>query len=271
VGLRAQVERDTKERPKSRVPKKASQVGEEESSLGDAPRAKAELKELRKSMERLDLRKPTKEEGFRKVLGFQEETGKFIKRELPDHAMVISQGWPLWTFALEGLGFRSVSTITSFDSPASKAEFQATKMGSTLVKKEELLPWLDENDLKGILFVQEEQAFLEAAYHRLCSTYEFGCIMRMVFVCSDVSFTSKDSLRVSHSNAGGVTDGEWSISTQEIPLDKVKLTKVKRSLKHVLRTTEGASSGRQLIGLEKNILTGINLLKFGEISSAVST
>jgi len=64
------VERETKERPKSRVPKKETQVGEEESSLGDAPRAEAELKELRKSMERLDLQKPTEGEGFRKILGF---------------------------------------------------------------------------------------------------------------------------------------------------------------------------------------------------------
>ena len=153
---RAQVERKIEVRPKSRVPKKAFQVVEEESSLGDAPRAEAELKELRKSMERLDLRKPMKEEGFRKILGFQEETEKFIKRKLPDHAMVISQGWSLWAFALEGLGFRRVSTIASFNSPASKVEFQATEMGSTLVNKEELSPWLDENDVKGIIFVQGE-------------------------------------------------------------------------------------------------------------------
>jgi len=82
--------------------------------------------------------------------------------------------------------------------------------------------------VKGIIFVQGEQAFLKAAYHRLCSTYEFGIIMHMVFICLDVSFTSEDSLHVSHSNAGGVTDGEWSFYTQEKPLDKVKLTKVKK-------------------------------------------
>ena len=125
--------------------------------------------------------------------------------------------------------------------------------------------------MKGIIFVQGEQAFLEAAYHRLCSTYDFGSIMRIVFVCSDVSFTSEDSLQVSHSNAGGVTDGEWSFYTQEIPLDKVKSTKVKRSLKYVLRTTEGASSARQLKKFESYILTGSDLLLFGEKSSAVST
>jgi len=85
---------ETKERPKARVPKKETQVGEEDRSSEDAPRAEADLKDLRKSMERLDLKKPTEGESFRKILGFQEETGKFIKRELPDHAMVISKGWP---------------------------------------------------------------------------------------------------------------------------------------------------------------------------------
>ena len=73
--LRAEVEREIKERPKARLPKKALQVGEEESLFGDALRAdEAELKELNKSMENLHLRKPTKKESFRKVLGFQEET-----------------------------------------------------------------------------------------------------------------------------------------------------------------------------------------------------
>jgi len=60
-----------------------------------------------------------------------------------------------------------VSTIASFDSQASKAEFQAMEMGSTLLNKEELSPWLDEIDAKGIIFAQGEQAFLEAAYRRV--------------------------------------------------------------------------------------------------------
>jgi len=210
---RAAVEWEVEERPKARLPLKASQVGEEKCPLGCAQRVEAELKEMNKSMENLHLRKSPDIEGFCKVLGFQEETGRFIKRELPDHAMVISQGWPSWTFALEGLGFCSVSTITSFDSPASKAEFQATEMGSTLVSKEELSPWLDRNDVKGMIFVQGEQ----------CSTYEFGSIMRILFVCSNVSFTSKDSLQVSHSNAGGVTDGEWLFYRQVIPLELSKV------------------------------------------------
>ena len=223
-------------------------------------------------MEKLQLRKPPEREGFRKVLGFQEETGEFVKQELPDLAMVISQGRPSWTFALEGLGFCSVSTIASFNSLASKTEIQATEMGSTLVSKEDLSPWLDRNNVKGIIFVQGEQAFLlEAAYHRLWLSYELGSIMSIVFVCLDVSFTSEDSLRVSHSNAGGVTNGEWSFYTQEIPLEKVKLSKVKRRLNHVLRITEWTGSTRQLGKFKENFLTGNDLLHFGDKSRALKT
>ena len=271
MGLGAQVEMGKVKRPKVRVPKRETQVGKEERLSGGPLAAESDLKDLRKSMERLELKKPVERESFIKVLGFQEETGNFRKRELPDHAMVIAQGWPSWTFALEGLGFRSVSTIASFGSQASQEEFQATEMGSTLVDKAELSPWLEANDVKGIIFVQGEQAFLEAAYHRLCSTYEFGNIMRIVFVCSDVSFTSEDGLRVSHSSAGGITDGEWTFYTQAIPLVKVKPSRVRRRLKHVLRTTEGAGSRRQLKGFGDNILSEGDLLKFGEEASAVST
>ena len=119
-------------------------------------------------------------------------------------------------------------------------------MGSTLVSKEELSSWLERYDDKGIVFVQGEQAFLKAAYHKLCSTDEFRVTERIVFVCWDVAFTSADSLRVSHADAGGITDGEWSFYTQVVPLANVKLSKVKRRLKHVLRTTEGAGSKYQL-------------------------
>jgi hypothetical protein len=247
-----------------KAPMEASQVGKRENSESEW------VEMLSEGMEKLKLRSvPEEREGFGEMLGFQEETGQFVKRVLPDHAMVISQGWPSWTFALEGLGFCSVSTIASFDSSASKAEFQATEMGSTLVNKEELSPWLERHDDKGIVFVQGEQAFLEAAYHKLCSSDEFRIVERIVFVCSDVTFTSADSLRVSHADAGGITNGEWSFYTQAVPLTSLKLSKVKRRLKHVLRTTEGAGSNHQLDKISGGLLNGNDLLPFGEKTSAV--
>ena len=49
----------------------------------------------------------------------------------------------------------------------------------------------------------------------------------------------------------------------------VKLSKVKRRLKHVLRTTEGAGSKYQLGKISGDLLEGNDLLPFGEKSSAV--
>ena len=48
--------------------------------------------------------------------GFQVECGIFKHYKLPFDALILSQGWPSWTFAIEGLGFRSVSTLAYFDS-----------------------------------------------------------------------------------------------------------------------------------------------------------
>ena len=54
-------------------------------------------------------------------------------------------------------------------------------------------------------------------------------------------------------------------------MDKVKLSKVKRRLKYVLRTTKGASSARQLVKFKENVFTRNDLLHFGDSSSAVMT
>ena len=209
-----------------------------------------------------------------KSAGFQEENGVFIKHELKEHAMVISQGWPSWSFALEGLGFASVSTIASFESESSKTEFQATAMGDTLVAKEELDHWLERIRLPsvgGIVFVQGEQAFLDVAYRKLHSTEEPGDGLRIVYVCSDVTFTSDDGFRISHLDAGGITDGEWSFYTEMLDFNNVTKSRVVRSLRHILRTTEGAASSKQLRKVARKVLEASDLLPFGEKINAVKT
>jgi len=52
-------------------------------------------------------------------------------------------------------------------------------------------------------------------------------------------------------------------------LANIKLLKVKRRLKHVLRTTEGAGSKYQLDKIGGDLLKGNDLLLFGEKSGAV--
>ena len=51
---------------------------------------------------------------------------------------MLSQGWPSWTFALEGLGFESVSTIAAFSSLTSREEFRPTDMSGTLIGGDKL-------------------------------------------------------------------------------------------------------------------------------------
>jgi len=145
-------------------------------------------------------------------LGFQDELGLFKTRRLEQHALVLSQGWPSWTFGLEGLGFKSVSTIAAFPSLSSREEFRATEMSSTLMGGDKLHPWLVDHSSDGILFVQGEREYLEAAHHKLD---EFENI-QVIYACSDPSFWSADRARVSHKNCGGVTDGEWTIYSEGI-------------------------------------------------------
>jgi hypothetical protein len=176
-------------------------------------------------------------------IGYQEEIGVFLKRELSDHALVISQGWPSWSYALEGLGFKSVSTLASFDSITSREEFKATSMGDTLINQKELNNWLESHCQDGILFVQGERTFLETAYHRTIDLYPN---LKLVYICTNTKFFTADGYRLSHANSGGVTDGEWTYYLEGLSPDPVPITKVSRNLGHVLRTTESASSERKI-------------------------
>jgi len=103
--------------------------------------------------------------------GFQEELGLFKNWRLEQYALVLLQGWSSWTFGLTGLGFESVSNIAAFPSLSSREEFHATD---------------------GILSVQAEREYLEAAHHKL---EEFENI-QVVYACSDPSFWSADGARV---------------------------------------------------------------------------
>lgn len=66
------------------------------------------------------------------------------------HALVVSQGWPLWTFALEGLGLKILSTVASFLSLGSRQEFLATEVGATLINKRVLSDWLSAHKTMGL-------------------------------------------------------------------------------------------------------------------------
>jgi hypothetical protein len=176
--------------------------------------------------------------------GFQVECGSFKPRQLDCNALVISQGWPSWTFALEGLGFKSVSTLASFDSVSSREEFLNTEASDTLISQHELNPWLEVNSLEGIIFVQGDQSFLESVHHK-----QLNCIdnPRLVYICTEQDVFTADGVQVSHHQVGGVTDGKWTVYIENLICSLSFDSKVKRTLGHILSTTEGTSYGNPLV------------------------
>ena len=175
-------------------------------------------------------------------IGLQVVKGEFELTPLDQNALVISQGWPSWTFALDGLGFSSISTIASFRSISSREEFRATSLGSTLIPKESWSSWAEKYDTNGIIFVQGDRIFLESIFLK----YEAFDNLKLIFCCNDPEFWTADGWRESHVLAGGVTNGSWTFYKQNIQLPSIPLPNIKRSLRHVLRTTEGESSKRQM-------------------------
>lgn len=154
----------------------------------------------------------------------------------------MSQGWPSWAFALDGLGFSSILTSAYFPSLSSKEEFKSTSLGCSLINNASIEDWLDQKGDLGILFIQGDQSFLSDMYHRLDKFDD----LRVVFGCSDPDFWTADGWRESHSACGGVTSGEWTFYCQNIVLSPDRLPSIDRSLRHVLRTTEGQSSASAL-------------------------
>ena len=82
------------------------------------------------------------------------------------------------------------------------------------------------------------------AYQQPHSAKEPGDGLRIVYVCADVTFISDDSFQISHLDAGGITNGKWSFYTEMLDFKDVTRSGVVRSLRHILRTTEGAASNK---------------------------
>jgi hypothetical protein len=175
-------------------------------------------------------------------IGFQVIKGEIELTPLDQNALVISQGWPSWSFALDGLGFASISTLANFRSLSSRDEFRHTTLGSTLLHHDNWNDWLTRHSDNGIIFVQGDRAFLESIFLR-CESFDS---LRLVYCCSDPDFWTADGWRESHTTAGGVTDGSWTFYKQNLLLSSAVIPPIRRSLRHVLRTTESASSARSL-------------------------
>jgi hypothetical protein len=238
----------------------------EEESLKDEKEVKGKEDEGDEEYKRDKVEKEENEEN--KSFKLQTETGTFQHLQLEMHALVIAQGWPSWSYALEGLGFASTSTLASFENVSSREEFLVTDLGSTLIHQSKLNDWLSEHSEDGIIFIQGDRQFLESVYYK---TLDAVTKLRLVYVCTDQKFYTADGFRVSHTQAGGVTDGEWTCYIEGLRPSSIPKTKVERRLRHLLRTTEGASSPKQLEDFGGISLCNNDLVPWGIRSCQVNT
>jgi hypothetical protein len=159
-------------------------------------------------------------------IGFQEVHGSISHSQVDEPVLVIAQGWPSWSFALDGLGFGSITTSAQFPSLSSKEEFKSTSLGPSLISNHSIDDWIAKHGETGLLFIQGDQPFLSSIFHRFENFDE----LRVVFGCSDPNFWTADGWRESHSGCGGVTNGTWTFYCQNVPLSSSSLPAISRSL-----------------------------------------
>ena len=91
--------------------------------------------------------------------------------------------------------------------------------------------WLEKHSENDISFIQGDRQFLESVYYK---TLDAMSQVRLVYMCTDTDFYLADGFRVSHIQAGGVTDGQWTCHTEGLRPSPTSETKVKRKLRHEL-------------------------------------
>ncbi|GFH49897.1 hypothetical protein CTEN210_06373 [Chaetoceros tenuissimus] len=156
--------------------------------------------------------------------------------------LVLAQGWPSWSYALQGLGFSSIFTYVEGLSLSAMAEVQATCIGKTIVKNDQLSSLLEDEEM--CVFVQGSREFLETIYLRFFDSDEFT--RKVIYVCEDIAKEfSYDAIPLTHSELGGVTSGSWQVYAPGTSL-KVERNHVHRQLRHILSTVEGHSNRKTL-------------------------
>ena len=164
-------------------------------------------------------------------ISFQVATGIIKPASLSNNVLVISQGWPSWTFALDGLGFKSIKTIASFSSIMNRDEFRTTSLGTTLLNRKFLQDWIATNRQEGIIFIQSDSSFFSATA-KVLPSFES---LKVIFVCTDINFFTAEGWRESHAIAGGITNGIFTCYAQHLRLPRSDHNAlVFRTLKHVL-------------------------------------
>ena len=111
---------------------------------------------------------------------------------------------------------------------------------------------------------------MDLIYHKFtCSNNDDR--LRLIYVCTDQSFFTADGFRYSHAEAGGITDGSWTCYSEGLRLTKPPISKVQRTLGHILKATEGRSSKQSLKDIEYKKLKFEDRIRWQATSLSVLT
>ena len=187
----------------------------------ESPNKRVKLNLITQSLQDMSIDMPPMEDfNEDSNLGFQVAKGIFFAEELEYHALILSQGWPSWAFALDGLGFETISTVASFPSLTSRDEFRSTAIGKSLMNMHSLEAWTSKHEEDGIIFVQGKRSYFEQCMSGVIDWED----RRVIFCCSDSDFFIADGWRESHAEAGGITNGSWTCYSQNVTLSEVNTT-----------------------------------------------
>lgn len=152
-------------------------------------------------------------------------------------ALVIADGWPSWTLAIQGLSFDNIVTKLVNTCVSVREEIIHTSIGPS-VSNIPVQQWLVSkvNQIK-VIFVQTSHATFQATINE-CEQIMFE---KVIFVCRDQDYYSADCFRISHVETGGITRGSWSYHINNLPRPKLETSNVRRTIGHVLDVTQGAS------------------------------
>ena len=155
--------------------------------------------------------------------------------------VVLSEGWPSWSFTLDGLNCTKLFTYCDFASSKVKNEFLFSSLGRSHVESWSDLVNVVAGQGSPIVFMQGSGSFSKTMLAKTCDLLPLSLV---VVTRSEEELTWSGSVEdtlVHHVEVGGMTDGAWSISSnQNLSLETSGL---RRSLGMILQPV---NSGKRM-------------------------
>lgn len=197
----------------------------------------------------------------------QEEVGMFQVLNWQGPLVVLSEGWPSWSFALEGMNCDNIFTMCSFITDKVKLECIATTVGPTLVEDWDCLTRSLHTSGPPVVFIQGSLDFVKKQFMRID---ELSCIAGVALVPKgDKEMLKKEgwtwSSQIKHAEMGGLTDGGWDVlSSHSLDLGS---TVLRRTLGMILQPVQSGKRMKTRYEIEAAVqegsLTGEELVPRG--------